>query len=744
MFRLRDLVIFSAASESMVTRPTGVVRVGVFEVDFDARQLRRLGRVVPLQEKPFELLSALLGQPGVVVSRGELRSRLWPADTYVAFDDNLNTAAAKLRSVFGDSARSPRYIETVPRLGYRWIGPFESAPFQASPTPREPSAAPSVSVLPIAGTRTPYPRQVWMLFLALLVVTLAATVLSKREARSSSGVPNRFEFKAPAGTTFPNGGVTPNASVSPDGRWLFFIARRLDETAERIWLRSLNGATARPLEGTEAAWGPFWAPDSQRIGFFANRKLKTIDLRSRIVRVVAEAPAAGSGAWNPRDEILYGPAPDGALMRISAAGGTPAQATLVDTAIGEQRHAWPQFFGDGDQFLYLAQFKAPAESQIVATSLRDPTKHTILRSSTLAAYSKSGHLLFVRDRTLLAQPFDLDRLSLEGSPVVLADDVNVNSVTGRALFAASDSGVLVFSGSRQPAVFELTWFDRHGRPLAKLAPPMASRRFALSPDGSKVAVEAEGVRANLDLWLIDTAGGSPFRLTAEPIDEEHPVWTPDGGSLIFARHRASQAPSDLWSTSVDGQSRSMILTRDRSVHPYAVSSNSRVLLFEQLHADRTTFISALSFAGRTVTEVVPPGSDAREARLSADGRWIAYSAVEQGRREVYVRRLEGQRTPIRVSHAGGSQPTWNPAGDELFFISADRQIALTRIADDGNLRASVPQVVMDLNRLVSRVSDEVQYDISRDGRRLLLARLIKEHEGATVTLLSDWSSALPR
>lgn len=717
-----------------------VLRFGVFEVDVHARELRRQGRRIHLQDKPFELLVALTERPNQVISREELHRKLWAADTYVAFDDGLNTAAAKLREALGDSARGARFVETIQRQGYRWVAPIERVVDTAASDPvivLTPPASPAVE--PVRQKRRlPGPLLTALLGASALVVVVAA--IERRH--DPSAVLGRFEIEAPPNTVFANDGLTPNATLSPDGRHLLFIASQIDDSHDRIWIRPLNAVEARPLAGTEGAWAPFWSPDGRKIAFVAGRRLKIADLETGTVTTLADAPTAMSGSWSGRGEIVYGPSPDGTLLQIPAAGGLATPLTSLNRPAGDRRHLWPQFLSDGRHVLYLAQRGGAVKSVIVLASLTSGESHEIAESEAAAAYAAPGHLLFVRDAVLFAQPLDVDEARLVGQPTPLAAGVGVNVATGRAFFTVSESGSVAFWDTRRLPLFQLVWFDYAGRRLGNLGALISSRHIALSPDDRDVAIEAEDPNTrDPDLWVVDVARGTRSRIVGEPVQEEGTIWSPDGAMVLYARHRGNQAPADLYTTTRSGATSLVLSAGNVSVHPTDWSSVRNLMLYELETTAGAADIWAVSAPpGSTPAVVVSTAADERDGHLSPDGRWLAYSSDETGQRAIYIRPFDRHDVDGPIFVAAGSAPRWKPDGRELLFSTPDRAIAAVGIVAQ-RPHVVAPRTLIELGGLVPR-GQPVQYCLSRDDRRLLVATVEREPKGAPINIVTNWTAAI--
>jgi Tol biopolymer transport system component len=312
-----------------------------------------------------------------------------------------------------------------------------------------------------------------------------------------------------------------------------FVASR--GGVNQLWVRSLDGLDMQALAGTDGVQQLFWSGDSRAIVFTTPRNgLKTVDASGGPVQSIPEVgPFIIRGAtWNRDGVIVFGNTVGG-LFRVAAAGGQPVRLTTPDASRGESAHRFPSFLPDGRHFLFLA---FPSNT-IWVSSLDGKDTKRLINADSQAQYAPPGYLLFARQGTLIAQPFDAVRAALTGEGVSIAQQV-VADPNGSAAFSVSETGTLVIRTGVSSPTTQLTWVDRSGKSLGEIGQPGLYRNPALSPDGTRVAVEALDLQSRTqDIWLIELARGIASRFTFDPHNDIYPVWSPDGARLAFGSDR---------------------------------------------------------------------------------------------------------------------------------------------------------------------------------------------------------------
>ena len=502
-------------------------------------------------------------------------------------------------------------------------------------------------------------RLAWMSALALVALIAAAAI-----AWAVRPLPSAPEMRVEI--TTPPTSDPISLAISPDGQKIVFVAT--SDGRPRLWLRSLDSGSARPLAGTDGGFYPFWSPDNRSIGFFADGKLERIDIDGGLVRAVANAPNPVGGAWNRDGTILFAPNFTGPIFRISA-GGEPAALTRIEAR--QATHRFPQFLPDGRHFLYYVRSNDEGRGVYIG-QLDGGATQRLLDADAPGIYAASGHLLFVRQERLFAQEFDPAMLALSGNPFPIAEQVAVDGQSNLAAVSASAAGPFVYRGGLAGGQRQFIRFDRTGREIGKVGDPDSAgpRDPSMSPDGRRLAMHRT-VNGNLDLWTLDLGRGVLSRLRSDAAADGTPVWSPDGSRIAFNSNR--KGVFDLYQKPATGAgSEDLLLATPQNKAPVDWSPDGRFVLYRSPGPMTGFDLWALPLDGdRKPFPVVQTTFEERDGQFSPDGKWIAYQSNESGRVEIYVQPFPGTGRKERISTSGGTQVRWRRDGKELFYIALD-------------------------------------------------------------------------
>ncbi|MFZ0760511.1 MAG: protein kinase, partial [Candidatus Sulfotelmatobacter sp.] len=566
---------------------------------------------------------------------------------------------------------------------------------------------------------------------AAILLSAAATMFFYHPAQSAHSI--RTVIDPPEKTTLNLTGDSAGPPVlSPDGSTIAFSATGTDgKTA--LWVRPMNLLEARMLPSTEGAIFPFWSPDGSSLGFFADSKLKTIDLNGGSAQVVCDASLGRGGAWGADGVILFSPSPTAPLMRVSVNGGTPVPATKIDAAL-HTSHRWPFFLPDGKHFLYLALHHDPSKSAnnaVYYASLDGRENRPLFRSQSNAVYA-DGFLLFARGDQLMAQPFNPSTGVLSGEPQNVAKGVMNDTSTWHMDASGSNDGLLVF-GSGASGDLQLVWVNRSGKDIGTIADKLTDLQGAVvSPQGDRIALQID--TGENDIWVLDLARGVRTRLTFGPVANTSPVWSPDGKWIAYASVRNARfsiyrKPSD------GGGAEELLFTDDQDIEPSDWSRDGKYLLYSR--GGPTGQIWALPLEGeRKPSLVLPRGAF---GKLSPDGRWLAYVSGESGAFEVYVVAFGGGQGKWQVSANAGQLPLWSRDGKELYYLDASFDIFAVPVKEAGGaLQFGVPQALV-----TSWSAPQAFYDVSPDGKRILLNQ-VAQQVSQSVTVVTSFTAGLKK
>ena len=510
--------------------------------------------------------------------------------------------------------------------------------------------------------------------------------------------------------------------------------------------------------------GPFWSPDSRFIVYQENGKLKKVDVSGGPPISLCDAPIRfGGGAWSPAGVIVFGDRA-GRLMQVPAAGGVPAPLTNLDAARQETAHGFPSFLPDGRHFVYLRQSSEAEKIGIYIGSIdlkpERQDSRLLLATSQAAVYTPApdpreatkglGFLLFLRDGTLMAQPFDARKLALAGEPVPIAEQVGSVGY-GYGHFTASDTGALAYRvGGGSAPISQLTWLDRQGKVVGTAGQPGPYNSLAIAPDGARIAVERVESKGS-DLWLIESgAAGKSERFTFDPGTETAPVWSPDGSRIMYAS--SHDGGLNLYQKLSNGAgNEEPFFKSPEQKYPSDWSRDGHTVIYSAI--DPKTQIDILSVpvegdvGSRKPTVFLNTQFNEARGKLSPDGRWLAYVSSESGKNEIYV-----QPFPVSadragkhlISNGGGIEPVWRRDGKELFYLAPPNKIMAAEVSTGAVFKAAPAKLLFETN-FVGLNGLGYRYDVTGDGQHFLF-RAAAAAGGAQepITLVLNWTAALKK
>ena len=597
------------------------------------------------------------------------------------------------------------------------------------------------------------PGMAWACVAAGLVVGVVVAVFVASYLRPSPGerpvTRFAFGFPAPHGQPPASEGFPlrdfPAVAISPDGTRIAYVGARAETT--QVFLRAVDRLESQPLPGSSNATSPFFSPDGQWVGFFADSKLKKVSIHGGEATTLCDAPINRSATWGPDNTIVFAPTLFGGLMRVSAAGGSPEILTAPDVSKGELTYRWPEILPGGKAVLFvIAQAQdigSFSESKIAAVRLDTHEKRILPSVGTYPRYSPTGHLLFERDGRVFAVQFDPQRLEVTGQPVPVLDGVKTSPNSGAADFMVSDTGSLVYLPETAYAHEGLlVWVDRKQQVKELAAPARHYGSPHISPDGGRVAVSIPSGNSGSDVWVYEVPHGTLTRLTFD----EHssaPLWSPDGKRIAFTTTRPTGPAILVKPADGSGAEETLVSGESLIVVPTSWSSDGKFLAYWTVGSatGRDIWIAPLT-GERKPQPFLQTKFNEMQARFSPDDRWIAYMSEESGRYEVYVQPFPGPGGKWQISTNGGTVPVWAQNGRELFYMSSGKLMSVD-LTTQPTFSASIPRIVADYPpSLMGRLSNGV-YDVSPDGRRFLFVKAnVENGPPDEVRVVLNWTEEL--
>jgi Tol biopolymer transport system component len=526
-----------------------------------------------------------------------------------------------------------------------------------------------------------------------------------------------------------NGGL----ALSPDGANMAAVF--IDERGERsLWLRSLSANRYRQIDGTREAAYPFWSPDGRSVGFFADGKMKVVDVNGGGMRVICDAPTGRGATWNAEGTLIVSQSTAEPLMKVSANGGTPVPLTALRK--GETSHRWPSFLPDGRRFLFV--IAGPGGSRLAASSLDDPSKITVLFDRGSAAqYVPAGFILFTRDNALIAQRYDASHERLTGDPVTISEQI---ALTDRyfALFSVSRDGTVLLQRGTGFFPTQIVWSGRDGKPEGVVtSTPGLYFCPSLSHDGRRLAIDSSNtVDGNGDIWIYDLQRNVGSRLTYDVLNESSPLWTSDDKHIVY--YSGALGSGGIYTIAAGGTGKGERLSTDQlERRPTDVSRDGKWILFNTLGgAAGVGDVGVWSTEEKKGRPLLATPFLERCAQLSPDAKWVTYESDESGRGEIYVRSFPESEEKWRISVDGGSMPAWRADGRELYYISSERKMMAVAVTTTPSFQAGTP---VPLFKAELRDHPTRQYDVTADGKHFVLNQQMGSGPAEPLTLIQNWN-----
>lgn len=534
-------------------------------------------------------------------------------------------------------------------------------------------------------------------------------------------------------------------AFSPDGRILIYAASINDTSF--LYVKRMDEFEPRMQEGTEGAYAPFFSPDGNWVGFFADGKLKKVSILGGAPQVICDTYPGYEGSWGDDNSIVFCDYLKRGLWRVSADGGDPVQLTSAMTwsnAESEHSHYWPFMLPGGKSLLYTIYHNAD-DMSIAVFSLETGQRKILIQPGSHAAYIDTGHLVYAWKGDLWAVPFDIRHMEVVGEPVIILQDIMMNAVHGLAHFSLSGEGSIAFA----PGVYKLPEdkmvlvdFEMNYEQLD--FPPGRYQNPVFSQDGKELLITRLQEKAST--WVYEMDRGTFRRFTDKDFESYWAIWAPDGNSIIYNSNRHGGDELNLFQKPLSSTGPVKQLTiSEFNQQPKSWSGDGRKLIYlENVHTETGWDIYMIETDdGNSQLPLFNTRFNEAHPTLSPDGRWLAYVSDEPGQFEVFVSPFPSLDQRIQISNAGGTEPIWAPDGNTLYYrnYSGDQVMAVS-LSNDFTLPPGKPRVILEGNFKQGYVFGRT-YDLHPDGDRFLMIQTEEfEDEGNRINIIHNWSGEL--